>query len=139
MKKILIATDFSRHSKHTLQYVLNFFQDIQVPCHITLLNTYMVLPTDARQVIIMNDELKKKSLAGLHLEENEARQMIKNPHLKIEVISHMGSLKNVISNLFQAKKFDLVAMGKDGGKNVETVQTLLKQVECPLLVTYLAE
>ena len=139
MKKILITTDFSKHSKNTIKYVLNLFQTSQIPCQITLLNTYVVQQTDAKQVITMNDEMKRKSKEGLLAEEIEAKKLLNNSHISINTTSHMGSLKNVIWQLLKKEKIDLVAMGKDGGKHVETIQTLLKEEECPLLITYLAE
>lgn len=139
MKKILITTDFSKHSKNTIKYVLDLLQKMAIPCTVVLLNTYMVLQTDAKQVITLNDEMKKKSKAGLLSEESEAKNLINNPLVTVQTISHMGSLKNVIHQLLKNENFDLVAMGKDGGKHVETIQGLLKEEQCPLLITYLAE
>lgn len=139
MKKILITTDFSPHSKNTIQYVLDFLQETKIPCELNLLNTYMVLQNDASQVISLNDELKKKSKAGLLKEESEAKSQIKNPLISVHTTSTMGSLKNVIFQMLKKEKYDLVAMGKDGGKHVETIQGLLKQEKCPLLITYIEE
>jgi nucleotide-binding universal stress UspA family protein len=139
MKRILIATDFSCHSKYTITYVLSFLQDTKIPCKITLLNTYMVQQTDPNQVILHNDELKKKSKAGLEKERDEAIGKVENPNISIDVASHMGSLNHVILQLLNKNEVDLVAMGKNGGRNVETISTLLKQQLCPLLITYFKE
>ena len=136
MKRILIATDFSSHSNHTIQYVLGFLKDTKIPCKITLLNTYMVQQTDPSQVIQLNDELKQKSKAGLEKERDDALRSISNSQITIDVASHMGSLNNVILQLLNKDEVDLVAMGKDGGKNVETISGLLKKQCCPLLITY---
>lgn len=139
MKQILIATDFTCHSKHTIQYVLRFMQDTKIPCHITLVNTYMVQQTDPKQVILLNDELKKKSKAGLEQERDEAIGKITNPNISIDIASHMGSLNYVILQLLNKKEIDLVAMGKNGGQHVETISVMLKQQQCPLLITYFKE
>lgn len=64
---------------------------------------------------------------------------VKNPNVTLEVASHMGSLNNVVLQLVQKDKFDMVAMGKSGGDNVETISKMLKQQKCPLLITYLPE
>src|SRR5665647_862696 len=136
MKRILVTTDFSCHSKHTIDYVLNFLCETQIPCQLLLVNTYMVQQTDPKQVILLNDELKKKSKEGLEREREEAMKKVTNPRISIDVISHMGSLKNIIMQMLKTDKMDLVAMGKDGGKNVETIAALLKQQQCPLLITY---
>lgn len=135
MKKILIPTDFSPQSKHTIQYVLNLVQDTQVPCHILLLNTYVVQQTDPKQVIQVNDELKRKSKEGLDSALAEARTKIKNPSILIETASHMGSLNNVIMQVLQKEKIDLVAVCKAGGKHIEKIAATLHQMKCPLLIT----
>ena len=137
MKRILLPTDFSPHSRHTLKYVLAFVQDTQIPCHITMVNTYMVQQTDPSQVIQLNDQLKKASMIGLEQELTDAKSLIKNLLVTVDKASHMGSLNHVVSQLIRNKEFDMVAMGKNGGRQVETISGLLKQLGCPLLITYL--
>jgi nucleotide-binding universal stress UspA family protein len=136
MKTILVTTDFSHHSNHTIDYVLEFLRDTQIPCKLLLLNTYMVQATNPAEVISMNDELRKRSHTGLESAMLEARSKITNPNITVEVASHMGTLNNVILNLLSKKKIDMVAMGKNGGWHVEMVASLLKQQKCPLLITY---
>ena len=109
----------------------------QIPCQIFLVNTYMVQQTDPKQVILINDELKRKSKEGLESELEEALSKNNNPQISINITSQMGSLTNVIRQMIQTEKIDLVAMGKDGGKHVEKVAALLKHHGCPLLVTFL--
>ena len=139
MKHILIATDFSRHSKYAIQYVLGFLQDTHIPCKITLVNTYMVQHTDPSQVILLNDELKNRSKAGLEQERNDALAKITNPNITIDISSHMGSLNHVILQLLKKTDIDFVAMGKNGGRHVETISKLLKIQKCPLFITYIKE
>ncbi len=133
MKKILIATAFSPDTQLTLDYVLDLVQDMKAPCKIVLLNTYIVHQTDPTQVISLNDELKKKSKQFLLDTIDEIK--LKNPEICIEVMSHMGSLKNVILQVIQQEKFDLVAISKEGGKQVESITALFKDIKCPLLIT----
>lgn len=137
MKRILIATNFSAHSGCTIKYVLNLFKDTQIPCHILLVNTYMVQQTDPLQVILVNDELKSRSKQNLETEKVCALALIDQAAITIETSSHLGTLKNVVQHLLQKDKIDLVAMGKNGGRHVETVANLLKKLKCPLLITYL--
>ena len=111
-------------------------QDTQIPCHITLVNTYMVQQTDPSQVIELNDQLKRKSKTGLEQELISAQTKVKNPLITLDIVSHMGSLNNVVLQLIRNQAYDLVAMGKNGGKHVETISSLLKQQKCPLLTTY---
>jgi len=139
MKKILIATDFSRHSRYTIEYILDLLEETQIACQICLLNTYMVQHTDPARVISLNDELKKKSKAGLERELDEMLKKVKNPKVSLEIASHMGSLNNVVLQMVQKEKYDMVAMGKSGGDNVETISKMLRQQKCPLLITYMPE
>lgn len=139
MKKILVATDFSAHSRYTVEYILNLLEETQIPCKICLLNTYMVQHTDPSKVISHNDELRNSSQSGLENELREMQKKVKNPNISLEIASHMGSLNNVVLKMVLQDKFDMVAMGKSGGDNVETVSKLLRQQKCPLLITYLPE
>lgn len=139
MRNILVTTDFSKHSRHTLMYVLKFLQETQIPCKIHLLNTYVVQNTDPDVIIALNDEMKRKSIEGLEQEKSEALKLLTNPNIVIETYSQLGSLNNVILQFLKKTSIDLVAMGKNGGRHVETVSQLLKKQQCPLLVTYLNE
>ena len=138
MKRILIATDFTPHSRKAIDCVVDFLKNSVSPCEILLLNTYMVSEKDPQKVITLNDELKLASRRNLEHERLELLKKLTNPHIFVSNISHMGSLTNVVSQLLRSQSIDMVVMGKDGGKNVENVSEVLKQNGCPLLVTYLA-
>ncbi len=135
MKSVLIPTDFSTHSRHATQVVLELLKETPDPCKILLLNTYVVQNNDPEQIISLNDELKKQSKLGLERVREEAQSWVSNSNIKIEVVSHMGSLANVILHLLNKEKVDLVALGMDGGRHVETLKKLLWQKKCQLLVT----
>lgn len=139
MKKILVATNFSRHSRHTIEYILELMEATQIPCQICLLNTYIVQHHDSSKLISLNDELKSVSRAGLERERSEMLMKVNNSKLILEIASHMGSLHNVVLQMVQKDKFDLVAMGKSDGDNVETISKMLRQQKCPLLITYLSD
>lgn len=110
--------------------------DLQIPCRILLIHTYMVHQTDPELALSDNDSFKERSKAGLEAERLEALKHNKNPHISIETSSHMGSLNNVIQHLLKKEKIDLVAMGKNGGRHVASVATMLKKLKCPLLITH---
>lgn len=137
MKKILITTDFSAHSRHTVQYILNLFSDTRIPCQVLLLNTFKVLQPDPKKVIETNDELKKLSTTGLEREREEALKIIKNKLITVDIASHMGSLNNVVLQIIQNEKIDLVGMGKKKGRHVEMMSSMLRKHQCPLLITYM--
>ena len=139
MKRILVTTDFSPHSRHAIEYVLDLMKETASPCQIFLLNTYMVQHKDPDEIIHLNDELRKHSKANLREEKEAVLKKVTNPNIRIEVASHIGSLSNVILQLLQKEKIDLVVMGKSNGQHVEKVSNLLKQEKCPLLITFLKE
>jgi len=137
MKCILITTDFTDHSKHAINYVLSFVRDTSSDCKIVLLNTYKVQHSNPDQILSENDALKEKSKIGLHEERLEALKTIDNSHISIDTISQMGSLNNVIRQMFQKYHIDLVAMGEDDGENISKILPVLKEQGCPILVTSL--
>ena len=50
----------------------------------------------------------------------------------------MGSLNYVVKHLIQEQEISLVVMGKDGGSHVEQVIAQLKDLQCPLLLTFIS-
>ena len=140
MQRILITTDFSHDSKYTIKYVLELLKNVSSPCNILLLNSYKVQQTDPNLVLSQNDDLKNNSHAKLLAEAVDMRKQITNPLLTVDIVSHMGSLRNVIYRIIQNEKIDLIAMGQDGGKNVEIIAKLLREEKkCPLLITYISK
>jgi nucleotide-binding universal stress UspA family protein len=136
MKNILIPTDFSRHSEYALEYVLDLINEINLPCRLILVNTFIVNKTDHDLIIYVNDHLKKISKDGLAAQKEIALKKKSKTPITVETISQMGSLNNVILQFLQRERIDLVAMGKDGGRHVENVSAILKKLHCPLLITY---
>lgn len=137
MRKILIATDFSEQSHAAIRHVLGLLRDSRLPYHIDLLHTYVVLQNDPALALALNDRLRESSRAGLTIEENFLRQQLTGTSFSYGLLSKMGSLKNVIGQLVCRGEYDLVVMGKDGGKHIEAVSALLKSLGCcPLLTTF---
>lgn len=112
MKTILVPTDFSEASRAALQWVITFFQDVQTPCRVLLLHTYLVPAVAPADLVRLNDEMKRKSLDGLREQIGTVAARIRGTSLTIDPVSHMGSLKNVISHIAQEHQVDLVVIGK---------------------------
>ncbi len=134
MKTILVTTDFTHHSRKSLDTVLELFG--KKSCRILLLNTFTVDNRDARDIIRLNDELKQQSREKLEEEKKLALQKNSGGDVIIETSSRMGSLGNVIGQILAAEEIELVAMGKNGGDHVQTVTQILKKFHCPLLITH---
>lgn len=110
---------------------------------VLLLNTYLVSPnTPNEKVIEENDRIRKLS-QNLLSQEKEAilKELLGNggehQHITVETSSRMGTLQNIVSQMLEREKFDFVAMGKDGGRNVQTIASMLKtQKGPPLFVSF---
>jgi nucleotide-binding universal stress UspA family protein len=139
MKSILIPTDFSMHSEYALEHVIGLMHDAKTACRLILVNTYMSPRVEREMIITMNDQLKRISRQGLEEQKAAALKIITQPSITVESTSQMGSLNHVILQLVQTENIDLVAMGKDGGKHVDSIATILKIQNCPLLITYLKQ
>lgn len=137
MRNVLIATNFSPESRYTLEYVLDFLQPSRKESRILLVNTYLLNEnSDSKQLVQINDELKKNSKELLDQEVAWAVSHCSNPLVIIESASHMGTLNNVILNLLKRESFDLVAMARGRGNHMKQVSPLLLEQNCPLLITY---
>lgn len=138
MKKIIIATDFSSHSKHATQCILKFLGESKIPISVLLLNTYLLLKVASGDDIIkINDQLKEISQKNLAHEKKQILDMVKERPITVEISSRIGSLPGVIEQLIQKEHYDFIVMGKNGGENVLKVSKLLKKNKGPsLFVTY---
>ncbi len=140
MKNILVPSDFSVHSRHSLEYAVKLMHNEIEPSRILILNTYCIpfeVGMTRDQIILLNDEMKRISKKLLSLEQMAMFNLIKGSNITIQTSSHIGTLKNVVHQLLEEEKFDLIVMGKDGGRHVETIVEFLKSYECPLTITYL--
>lgn len=140
MKNILVTTDFSPHSRYSLEYTVKLVQHESTACRILLLNTYMIpiLPgMITSQIILLNDKLKNKSKELLEQERLSVGKFIDNSKITIHCSSHIGTFENVVHQLLDSEKFDLLVIGKDGGRHIKTITAFLTDYDCRLLVTYL--
>jgi nucleotide-binding universal stress UspA family protein len=135
MKRVLIPTDFSSDSFNTIDHVLKLLRFSNYSSYILLLNTYLIPSTTyPDKVIEMNDQIKQISEMNLKKELIKAQVLSSNQLISIETSSRMGTLYNVISELTKNEKFDIVAMGKDGGKHIQKVSETLKRLGGPTLL-----
>ena len=132
MKRILVNTDFTEHSKRAILHVLDMIRDTLSPCQVLFLNTFTVHQTDPKQVMALNDERKTRSLAGLAQERKLALELLRNPQVSVEISSHLGSLQNVLANLADTET-SLVVIAKGDIKNPDSMNAILK-LAIPLLI-----
>jgi nucleotide-binding universal stress UspA family protein len=127
---MLIVTDFSVAARNAVRYVLSWLTDVGMRCDVLLLNTYVIPRASADQLIRINDELREKSLNDLKDEAGAAGRMLQGDGVRIETMSHMGTLENVVDYLTTAKPIACLAAGSGGGLDAES----LKKAHCPVLL-----
>ncbi len=118
MRKILITTDFTPQAEKNVELVIDLLKDIRSEVSVLLLNTYLPPRTEPARVIELNDELKKKSREGLAQAKENALASNKNPLVKIETASHLGSLFNVVHNLLGPEKYATVSFCESGAEKI---------------------
>lgn len=138
MKRILVPTDFTKNSDKAVDYILDFIASTQLPARVYLLNAYFVSSSDAEQVIPLYDQLKMSSMSELELERSKFTKRYENNGLKIEIVSRLGSLVNVIPRLIDELDINLLVMGEDEGHKISEISNILKSTKnaCPLLTVY---
>lgn len=127
-------TDFSDAAGDVVQYAVDLFQGGGSCYHMVLLNTYLVPATPANQLVAVNDEMKRKSLAGLKKECKVAQALVKDEKMTFEILTQMGSLESVMARVIEEKKIDLAIMAMDGSKNRDEILGILRRLSCPLLI-----
>jgi len=122
MKKILIATDFSEPAENAANYALALATALKAD--LLLCNAFKV-PADvpmAAQVawpLMDYDAIKKEVSSKLEtlakeLTERSALEGPQSHHPKIEYESELGTVCEVVTNLVNQRKIDLVVMGLSG-------------------------
>tara|TARA_R100000935_G_scaffold39185_1_gene60644 strand:+ start:2677 stop:3522 length:846 start_codon:yes stop_codon:yes gene_type:complete len=139
-KKILIPTNFTKHSWNNLVYALNLYKN--VPCTFFILNVYEV-PTRLSLSKNQNTGLeaaKAESEKGLHkiLQGLNFRQ--ENRKHKFETISRNEDLADAIQECVDTHNIDLILMVSRGenislnaGFNNEISEVTEKVENCPFL------
>lgn len=130
MRNILILTDFSEASRNALKYALSWLQDIKMPCHVLLLNTYLIPPAATDQLVHINDELRSHSLKKLQDEMRSAKNMVKDGLIDFEIVSYMGTLKNIIGHLTTEKNIHCLIAGSDNAFDTRSLQ----EAHCPVFI-----
>lgn len=115
--------------------VLRFVNRLKTPCHILIVNTYLVpLGTPPERLVEVNDRLREESIRKLRLEQEFAYMQANFP-IQIQTASIMGSITNVVSELAVEKKIDLLVMGRNSRPHiVRTIMALKRRNDISLMV-----
>lgn len=130
MKNILVLTDFSHAAENALKFVLTWLSDVKMKCHVLLLNTYLIPLSPVDELVQINDELRISSQKKLREELRKVDTMTRDTNLTFELLSYMGSVKNVLHYLTADKNIQFLAISD----NVLPELGPLANLKCPVLV-----
>lgn len=138
MMNLLVPTDFSYTSKHSIKQFLADFGSMANSINITLLNAYELADVDVGNAVILNDNMKAESKNNLDQFKTEIQDAAKSLNLEFKLISHIGSIENVIKEVLNQGSYNLIIMGKNGGSYIEKVSKVLNKIhsKCPLIIMY---
>lgn len=145
MKKILIPTDFSEHSKNAIRYAINMFKE--VPCHFFLLyvnlegSGFIEKPVYRFGTSVMVEKIAKE----LDLKLKDLNHFIatiataKKRH-RFTTIAESGHFLKSIRQQIQEKEIELIVMGTKGASELKAFFTgtrsgdVITKVACDVLV-----
>jgi hypothetical protein len=139
MKKILLLVNDPLPAENALASTIHFLGAHSITCSILLLRTYLVPKASKQEVIFLNDQAKDKSQQEL-LAMQEKILKYTSPwasSLLVESQSTMGSLRNIIPQIIEERKIDLVIVGAENKQEDEVANCLqTSQYKCPLLIIF---
>ena len=110
MKKIILATDFSRNAKNAIEYGIQLF-GIQGVNYI-IVNSFVEPKATTNVVVSMNDLLRKESIKGLKVLEHSLTEQF--PSVSLDSRSLYGSIASVIEQITLDEKVYCVVAGTKG-------------------------
>lgn len=138
MMNLLVPTDFSYTSKHSIKQFLKDFGKLIGSVNITLVNAYELTNVDVGNAVILNDNMKSLSKKKLEQLKEEILTEAERLQPNFTLISHIGSIENVIKEVLNSGNYNLIIMGKNGGSYIEKVSKVLNGIhsKCPLIIMY---
>ena len=144
MTRILLPTDFSKHSLTAIHYGLQLFKEAK--CTFYLLNSYMppVYHTEylmgSPAQIGLGDLVQENSRNTLESLKNELEETFNNPLHTFITHSAFNVLTSEVARTVEAERIQLIIMGTQGATGAKailfgtnTVQ-VIKNAKCPVLV-----
>lgn len=136
MKKIILATDFSRNAKNAIEYGIQLF-GIQGVNYI-IVNSFVEPKATTNVVVSMNDLLRKESIKGLKVLEHSLTEQF--PSISLDSRSLYGSIASVIEQITLDEKVYCVVAGTKGLSALErfvmgsSTLDIIKNVKLPVLL-----
>jgi nucleotide-binding universal stress UspA family protein len=138
--RILVPVDGSKTSTKTIEAIIEnkeVFHSTLTVLHVVDVNklTYRMIPDFQMEMI--EEAAQKAGKAILH----KQAEMFRDAGMKIEERLETGAPREVISKIANEEKFDLIIIGRRGGKGVirdvlfgSTANYVLHHVACPVLL-----
>lgn len=139
MKTILLPTDYSKASVNAVHYALMLAR--QTKSRLLLFHAFQVpvVTSEAAVVVVPFDDLEKINNTRIKKMADNLRKKYKTS-VEIDHLAQAGFAVDMIKELTQSKKIDLVVMGiKGAGKISEIVvgstsSSIAGNVRCPVLI-----
>ncbi|WP_340198548.1 universal stress protein [Ascidiimonas sp. W6] len=126
MKRIVIPTDFSPNAYNAIAYALQLFSEEH--CSFYLLHAYsppMPEPSNTMTSAITAKRLmeisQKSAEQGLEEVLDQIKSSFNNPNHSFEIIATYGFIKDVIDEVAENKKADLIVMGTKGASGLKEI------------------
>lgn len=143
-KKLLLLTDFSKHSWNAIRYAIKLYE--QRPCNFYILNTYRK-ESQGHDNLAMDPEdsfnkmCKNRSEEGLGDILNRIFEINRFVDHQFYVISRAGTLLDAVRDIVEKQEIDMIFLGAKGlhndqknkyGKN--TLDIIQNIRSCPVMV-----
>ena len=143
-KKLLLPTDFSKHSWNAIQYAIKLYE--QRPCDFYILNTYRKESQGHDSLALdpedsFNKLSESRSKEGLGDILKRIFEIDKSVDHRFYVISRSGTLLDAVRDIVKKQEIDMIFMGAKGmhneqknkyGKN--TLAIIQNIRSCPVMV-----
>jgi nucleotide-binding universal stress UspA family protein len=138
MKKILIPIDYSDTSMNAACYAMNLAKEIGAKAILFHAFHIPIVPSETPVIIVTYDELEKDNIESMKSFEQKLRTKV-NSENEIEFIVRPGFLTDVIKDIIDEEKIDLIVMGITGTSKINQVligsntSAMMKNIDCPTL------
>ena len=137
IKTVLLPTDFSMNSIHSILYGLELFKGKDVKY--ILMNAYTDPSVGANMTYVWEDQMRKISETMLKSLEEKIREDYGHSEFKAIFESQYGDIPHAMTPVVQKYNVDLVIMGSSGAgsPNISIFGTnayaAMKSAQCPIL------
>ncbi len=137
-RTILVATDFSEHADHALEYAVELAAHLDATIH--LVHAITMPPTGIPELNLVNsvtmiEALTKEGQAALDARVDRCRDRVTFGPARLE----LGDAREVIDRVAEQVSADLIVMGTHGRRGIRrallgsVAESVVRSAPCPVL------